>query len=73
MAKTMDDLEVAYRRQGWKGIAAPDGSISFERDAKPSVVNRKQASAVRCHIRRRSGQSVTIIRKDAAKDKAFRA
>jgi hypothetical protein len=31
-------MEEAYLGRGWKKIEGPDGSISFERDAEPSVI-----------------------------------
>jgi hypothetical protein len=47
MAKTLTEIEEAYLRTGWKETVSSDGSILFEREARPSVISREHASAFR--------------------------
>jgi hypothetical protein len=71
MARTLGNLESGYRQKGWKETIEPDGAISFERDARPSVMNRKRASLARYYldiasrqqIAPRDGQRIIKIRK----------
>jgi hypothetical protein len=46
MASTLETIANVYVKRGWRRVVSPDGSISFEKEARPSVLDRKTAKVL---------------------------